>query len=214
MFRLAYILLAINLCLFIVYLPFFLVVITTAIDSRNSLFFLSSMFFFIPSSYTVITWIDRWRHEDGMEPMKTFFYLYKLRWKESLQLGGISGGVIILSLADSIFMLQFPLGKWLIPFFFLLFLIAISIMINNFYFRVKNPTVSKREIYKASFYFTVKKWYVGLLNIFLFCLIPIVMLLKPQFGFLITPIFLYGLIYLNCTQIYRGKISGKNEEKD
>lgn len=81
LFRLAYSFLAGNLCLLLVNLPFFLVVVTTAIDIRNSLFFLGSLFFFLPATMTTFAWFVEGIQENEV-PVKTFFQLYRSLWKK------------------------------------------------------------------------------------------------------------------------------------
>ncbi|AZP92513.1 hypothetical protein QJ527_08385 [Enterococcus mundtii] len=202
LFRLAYSFLAGNLCLLLVNLPFFLVVVTTAIDIRNSLFFLGSLFFFLPAIMTTFVWFVEGIQENEA-PVKTFFQLYRWVWKKSMYLGGSGYLVIAISFVDILFFKDQPIGIWLIPLFFIFIILAINLMINNFYFQVKNPEISIREIYHVSFYYVLKKWYISLLNTILVFLLLIVMVVKPQFGFLVTPCLFLGLIYLNCKQTYR-----------
>ena len=202
LFRLAYCFLAGNLCLLLVNLPFFLVVVTTAIDIRNSLIFLGSLFFFLPAAMTIFAWFVEGIQENEV-PVKTFFQLYRRAWKKSMYLGGPGYLVIVISFVDILFFMHQPIGKWLIPFFFLLIILAISLIANNFYLQVRNPEISIRKIYHVSFYYVLKKWYISLLNTILVFLLLIVMVVKPQFGFLLTPCLFLGLIYLNCKQTYR-----------
>ncbi|MGM0124575.1 hypothetical protein IGI37_001953 [Enterococcus sp. AZ194] len=201
LFRWAYIILIGNLCFLLVNSPFFLVAITTAIDSRNILLFSLALLFFIPSSLTVIAWLNKWREEKDIEPAKQFFMLYRLVWRKSISLGGIGWLVSLIAGMDILFFLRLSSGKWFIPFFFILILMALSVSINNFYFQVRNPQLKSKIIYKTSFYFSLKKWYVSLLNTILLLAVPILMLVKPQFGFLVTPVIFFGAIYLNCLQM-------------
>lgn len=180
----------------------FLVVITTAIDIRNSLFFLGSILFFLPATMTTFAWFVEGIQENEV-PIKTFFQLYRSLWKKSMYLGGPGYLVIVISFVDILFFMHQPIGKWLIPFFFLLIILAISLIINNFYLQVKNPKISIRKIYHVSLYYVLKKWYISLLNAVLLVLLLIVMVVKPQFGFLLTPNLFLGLVYLNCKQTYR-----------
>ncbi|EYT94750.1 hypothetical protein AK89_12055 [Enterococcus mundtii CRL35] len=141
--------------------------------------------------------------QENEAPVKTFFQLYRWVWKKSMYLGGSGYLVIAISFVDILFFKDQPIGIWLIPLFFIFIILAINLMINNFYFQVKNPEISIREIYHVSFYYVLKKWYISLLNTILVFLLLIVMVVKPQFGFLVTPCLFLGLIYLNCKQTYR-----------
>ena len=201
MFRWAYIILIGNLCFLCVNSPFAIVAITTAIDGRNLFLFCFALLFFIPSSFTVIAWVNKWKEEGAFDPAKQFFQLYKLLWKKSFCLGGIGWTVSLIAGIDSLFFLKLSIGRWFIPFFFVLILVATSVSINNFYLHVRNPQLKNIVVYKASLYFSLKKWYVSIMNTLLFLAIPLGMIIKPQFGFLVTPTLLFGAIYLNCTRI-------------
>lgn len=199
-FRWVYIVLIGNLCFLCVNSPFAIIAITTAIDGRNLFLFSIALLFFIPSSLTAIAWLNKWQEEKEFDPAKQFFQLYKSLWKKSFGLGGIGWIISLVASVDSLFFLKLSIGKWLLPFFFVLIFIATSVSINNFYLYLRNPQLKISIIYKASLYFSLKKWYVSLVNTLLFIAIPLVMVIKPQFGFLVTPVLFLGVIYLNCLQ--------------
>lgn len=202
LFRLAYIFLAGNICFLLVNLPLFIVIITTALDPRNSLFFILASIPVLPATLTLMAWLDEWKKEKEINPFQLFFRLYKNMWKESFKLGGIGFFVGIIALSNAFLLSQFPLGKWFSFFFIILFIGLIAWVLNNFYFYLKNRTFSITTLYTTSLYFTLKKWYYSLLNVALVVGALIMMALKPQFGFLLTNVVLFGLIYLNCTNLY------------
>ena len=81
-----------------------------------------------------------------------------------------------------------------------------SLMIHCDYFQVKNPELASKDILKTAAYFTLRKWYVSLLNVVLVALVLIVMVVKPQFGMTILPVLFLGIVYLNCTQLSKNTV--------
>lgn len=205
MFRWAYIFLVGNLCFLLVNLPFFLAAITCELDIRNSLFFLVALLFFLPATLTLLAWVHSWYEQKDIDPAKEFFQLYKLCWKRGFVLGIFGWLGTLIAIVDIVFFLRLDaaIGKWVLPFFFLLILFALALTINNFYFQVKNPQASVAQIYQTALYFTLKKWYLSLLNTALILTIPVVMVVKPQFGFTLVPALFVGIIYLNCAHLYK-----------
>lgn len=202
LFRLAYIFLAGNICFLIVNLPFFFVVVTTAMDPRNIFFFILSAVPFLPASLTLIAWLDEWKSEKDINPFQLYFKLYRKMWKQSFILGGVGFFLSIISLMNALLLSQFTIGKWFSFFFVILAVALVALVINNFYFFVKNQEIKMSVVYTTSIYFVIRKWYFSFLNVVLIIMSLLLMVLKPQFGFLLSPVLFFGLIYLNCTKLY------------
>ncbi|MBP1045866.1 DUF624 domain-containing protein [Enterococcus sp. BWM-S5] len=202
LFRWVYIVLMTSVCFTLTILPFFLAVLLLAIDSRNVLPFIGSLLFFGPAMPAVFSVIDSFKEELDVEPVHSFFKAYRRFWLQGLLLWlpGLAGTII--AAVDILFFIKVPNGQWLMPFFFILAAMGIALSINCWYFQMKNPTASIRAVFQISMYYIVKKWYISLLNVVLYLLIPLLMLLKPQFGFIITPSLLAGLIYLNAGKLH------------
>lgn len=202
MFRWAYILLMGSVCFTLAILPFSLAVLFLAVDSHNSLPFAASLLFFGPAMCAVFSVADVFKQEQDVAPVQQFFRAY---WQFGLRglflwLPGWLGSII--ACVDIFFFAKIPNGQWLIPFFLLLAAASISLSINCWYFQVKNPTESIKNILRISIYYVFRKWYISLLNVALYLLVPLLMLLKPQFGFILTPAILAGLIYLNAGKLH------------
>ena len=105
----------------------------------------------------------------------------------------------VLFLADVYVFAKLPGGQWLIPFFLLLLIIGVAVSINAWYYQVRNPQATMKDVLRLAFYMALKKWYASLLNLVLFAAIFAVMLLKPQFGFVITTSLFAGMMYLNLS---------------
>lgn len=204
LFHWAYLFLAGNLSFMLVSFPFFLVTITSAIDVRNLFFFLGASVFFLPAALALMAWINKWREEKEVAPFKDYFHFYFLFWKKSFLLGSVGWLGCLIVGGDILFLSQVTYGRWLVPFLFLLLILLVAIQLNSYYFQVKNPEASVTVLLKVATYVALKKWYISLLNAVLVGIVPIMMILKPQFGFTLFPVFFFGLIYLNCGRHYRG----------
>lgn len=210
MFRWAYIFLMGNLCLLIMNLPFSLASLILAIDVRNLAVFLFALLFFGPGMIALLAVINELKEEKDVAPVHFFFQSVKKFGARGLfyWLAGWFGTVVALS--DILFFSKLSNGKWLIPFFLLALVLAIAFSINCWYFQIRNPENGIKDVARLAFYCTVKKWYFSILNVVLLLIILVLMILKPQFGFILTPSILAGLIYLNAGQFFREKVQ---EEK-
>ena len=83
---------------------------------------------------------------------------------------------------------------------------GLAIMLNAWYFQVRNPQASFKDVFRISVYYGLRKWYVSCLNVFTI-LNVCNDVLKPQFGFVVTPVLFLGIIYLNT-----GKLHEKQKE--
>src|SRR5699024_1785737 len=205
-FHWAYVLLAANICFALVNLPFCLVALTTAVDPRNTWLFALALLPMGPAVMVMIAWIDQLKSQKDLDPVKSFFQLYRKFWKKGLLYGSLAWLVSVISIVDILFFMKTSNGKWILPFFILLTSLALALMNHCDYFQVKNPELASKDILKTAAYFTLRKWYVSLLNVVLVALVLIVMVVKPQFGMTILPVLFLGIVYLNCTQLSKNTV--------
>lgn len=209
-FNWVYVLLMTNLGFTLTNGLFLLAILFLAIDIQNVMVFSLSLLFVGPAVITLIATINQYKEindEQGMnnnnKPVKMFL--------KNIQYFGLRGFIYwligwagtIIGVLDILFFINFSLGKLIIPFFGLLIVFAISTSINSWYFQVMNPKSSIKDILRVSIYFAVRKWYISLVNVPLFVLMFFLMLSRPQFGFIITPSLLTGLIYLNSKKYFK-----------
>lgn len=203
MFRWAYIFLLSSICFTLVTSPFFLSVVFLAVDSRNIVPFTVSLLFFGPAMGALFSVIDRFKLDQDVSPVRQFLIGYRRFGVRGLLMWLPSWLGSIIAVVDIFFFSKVTNGQWLIPFFLLVAIVGIALSINCWYFQVKNPRASIKDVVHLSIYYVFRKWYISLLNVLLYLLLPLLMLLKPQFGFLITPSLLAGLIYLNASILHK-----------
>lgn len=209
--RYVYIAFTSSLCFTLVNLPLFFAVIILAIDVRNIPVFALTLLFVGPGVTSLFYVLDNLFREKDVEPVITFFQGYKKFWVKGLLYGLIAWLSIIVLFSDIYIFAKLPWGKWLIPFFLVLSGLALSLSINCWYFQIRNPLSGIKDVLRLAFYWSLKKWYVSVLNIVLFTSIFILMVLKPQFGFVIVPSILLGIIYLNMSFERLKKIAAKDK---
>ncbi|MDH6363970.1 hypothetical protein M2139_000955 [Enterococcus sp. PF1-24] len=108
---------------------------------------------------------------------------------------------LLILLIDIVFFSKTQLFIWLFPGLLVLSVFTMGIMIQGIYFRIIYPNKRNIEILKWSVCLSIKKFYITIINVCLFLLLVITMVIKPQFGFLITPTIFMLLIYRNCTML-------------
>lgn len=111
--------------------------------------------------------------------------------------------VSVIMIFDCFFFIRFSYGKWLIPLFVLLACLSVSFSINCWYFQVRNPASKPNQVLRIAFYYTLKKWYVSLLDFLLLTSLFLFFFVKPQWCILLGPSIVFGLIYFNNRKLMR-----------
>lgn len=205
--RWGYLLLVANLCFVVAMLPFALAALFLAIDLRNLFPFALSLLFVGPALIATCGYLDDFKRELEIDaPVKTFFKYWLRFGRRGLiyWLVGWSGSIV--AVADISFFVNLPNGKWLTPFFMLLAILASAVSINCWYFQIRNPEKGLKDVFRISLFYAIRKWYFSLLNVLLLGILLSLMVLKPQFGFLLTPVLFAGLIYLNTGLLHKKSV--------
>ena len=88
----------------------------------------------------------------------------------------------------------------------LLLIFGLAIMLNAWYFQVRNPQASFKDVFRISIYYGLRKWYVSCLNVF-----TILNVCNDVFEATVwvccNPVLFLGIIYLNT-----GKLHEKQKE--
>ena len=183
-FRWLYILFIGNLGLLLVNIPFFIAVISLGL-------------------------IDTFKEEKELDPFKTFFQKFRQFGLRGFLISLLGLGSSIISVTDIFFFAKTTIGKWFIPLMVLLLIFGLAIMLNAWYFQVRNPQASFKDVFRISIYYGLRKWYVSCLNVFLLFSMFAMMFLKPQFGFVVTPVLFLGIIYLNTGKLHEKQKKNK-----
>jgi hypothetical protein len=193
-----------NLGFVMLNLPFFMAANFLKLQSENFGIFLLSTILFYPAIISVFAVINYYRSSGDIAPFKNFFnYGLKKFGLKGLKYGCISTLILLVVISDSLLFVRLPFAKISVPFCLILSLLIVAMSINMMYFRVRNPKASEKDIFRIAFYYSLRKCYVSFLNILLFAGLIILMFIKPQFGFMITPVLFIGIIFLNCAKLHQ-----------
>lgn len=201
--------LMVNIGMWLVILPFFITINYLALMPENAVFLVLSSLIFYPAIMSMFSAIDFYRQNGDISPFK-FFFTYGLRQfgLKGLKYGAMVTMILIISLIDIKVTYSSPIAKISLPFFIMLMLITLALACNMMYFRVRNPKLPEKDIFRVAAYYLIKKWYVSLLNVSLFLAMVTLMAIKPQLGFLLTPAIFLGIIFLNCSKLHQMKVEG------
>ncbi len=203
MFRWAYILLLGNVCLMVTALPFTASVLLLAIDPRNLPAFFLCALFAGPVLMALLALLNEFKEQGDVDPVAFYFRAYRQFAARGLLYWLIGWFGILVAVSDILFFAALPNGQWVLPFFILLAVVTTALSLNCWYFQVRNPEAGIKDVLRIALFYTLKKWYFSLLNTILFAAMVALMLLKPQFGWLLTPALFLGLIYLNCGLLHK-----------
>ena len=195
----AYDVLVMSLLFALTNLPLVFCALFLAIDVRNLPFFLVALLPFGSASLAGLAVVNDFISKKGIAPAKDYArYLIKYfarglaYWVPTLL-------VVIILVTDIVWNVMNPaLGRFLMPLLVILLLAVLGLVVNLLYLQVRNPDATKRAVWRLSVYYLAKRWYIALVNAVLVTAVPMLMIIKPQFGMVITPALLLLLIYLNC----------------
>lgn len=202
-FTIAYGFLMTNVLMTVLNLPFFLAINFLAIDARNLPWFMISLIPFGSSFIAGLACINKLWEEREIEPIKDFWCYLKKFWLKGFSYWLIPLVCVTISVVDLLFFADTPLFVWISPLFILLSAMSIGLFLNTTYFQVRNEDQPRKEILRAALYYLLSKWYISLLNLFLFLAMFAVMILRPQFGFILTPSLLMLVMLLNSSHLHR-----------
>lgn len=201
--RWAYLLLIVNVFFVILNIPFTLSALFLSLVPGNALIFWASLIFLGPGIIGVFYCADEFYKNKDLTPFKDFLSGLKKFFVKGLMYWGIFLLVLLISAVDIVFFYQTSLAPFMVAFFVILLIFTLALSLNCFYFQMRNPNSSFRDIFRISLYYVLKKWYVSLINVVLVMCLLAMMILKPQFGLLITPSIFLGIIYLNCRKLHQ-----------
>ncbi|WP_139843788.1 DUF624 domain-containing protein [Candidatus Enterococcus clewellii] len=204
-FRWAYNLLIFNVLFTLLNLPLFLAFNLLAVDPRNTLFFLVALLPFGGAFAALLGSLEQFSLDKECEPVTVFFNQIRSFWLKGTAYWLVTLACLIVIFTDLLFFSATPWFQWISPLLFIVGVIGLGVFLNSSYFQIRNPLASSKDIYKISFFYTLKKWYLTGLNGLLLVAILGCMLLKPQLGYLLAPSLLGGLIYLNSRHLYKVK---------
>ncbi len=200
-FQILYTALLANLCFWLMILPFSAAALLLDINLGNTFWFAVSSLWLGPGMISLMAFIDRWVSEKEMAPVKAFCFAVKSFGKRGFLYWLIGWGGIVMAIVDMRAFSYVTYGQWTYPFFIILGIFSIGLSINSWYFQVRNPHAKMKAVLMMSFYYLIRKWYLSMINIFLFLLVLGLIVIKPQVGLLLSPIVLTSLIYLNLYQM-------------
>lgn len=197
-FNWVYIFLSTSLLFSLFNLPFVLCVLMLAVDPRNALWFSLSLITFGPASIGALATIDEFFEEKNVSPVKAYFgYVKKYFLKGLAYWLPVLVLSFILIVDIKFFMIHMTVGRFILPLFIILIVLMVGLYLNAIYLQVKNPNHGIADVYRAAVYYLARRWYIAAINAAIFAIIPILMLVKPQFGMVITPSLGIFLIYMN-----------------
>lgn len=205
LFNWAYLILVGNILWTFLNLPFFLASLFLSFVPGNYVIFWGSLIFMGPATMIVFACLDEFATLKDISPLKTFFRYLRRYFLKGLGYWLAFLAIFLVAGVDILFFYKTSMAGIMLPLFILLTLLSLAIVLNCFYFQIRNPQSPVKDILRISFYYSLKKWYASLLNVALIGAMLTLMLLKPQFGFILSPVIFLGIIYLNSTKLHPEK---------
>ncbi len=133
---------------------------------KECLFLYFSLLFIGPGCIVMIGMTEELAKEKSFSPVRLFIKTFRQFWLKGFFYWLFAWIVSVIMIFDCFFFIRFSYGKWLIPLFVLLACLSVSFSINYWYFQVRNPASKPNQVLRIAFYYTLKKWYVSLLDFY------------------------------------------------
>ena len=195
--------LASSLCFWFVNILYIAAAFLLSIDGRNVFSFIFSLLFIGPGCIVMIGMTEELAKEKSFSSVRLFIKTFRRFWLKGFFYWLFAWIVSVIMIFDCFFFIRFSYGKWLIPLFVLLACLSVSFSINCWYFQVRNPASKPNQVLRIAFYYTLKKWYVSLLDFLLLTSLFLFFFVKPQWCILLGPSIVFGLIYFNNRKLMR-----------
>lgn len=199
-FRVVYLGLLMNIAFTLVTFPFFV----SMFLYRENTQFLGTLWLtgltVGPAVQSLLHCYDVLYKEDDVNVFSTFFHYYKKTAGKLFLYGGILLLIQFFYLTNSILFYQSEL-RFVNSIFTLGSIFTMIMYCNVIYFSVRNPLQPIRAILQVSFFFTIKKWYRGILNCALAVGMLFTMFIWPWVGFVFVPSIFISIFYVNNRQL-------------
>ncbi|WP_203662819.1 hypothetical protein [Lacticaseibacillus sp. 53-4] len=170
-----------------------------AVDPRNLGFFGLAMVPFGPSVVALLYVCDRHFEKLAVSPARDYAQGLIRFFGKGLGYWLPVWGLTAVFGADAWFFLtKGVIGRVTLPLFSLLIAAVLGLFVSLAYLQVRNPDQPMKAIWQRGLYFLGRRWFIALANAVLLLVIPVLMVIKPQFGMVITPGLLGLLLYVNC----------------
>lgn len=184
---------------------FLITVVTFTFKIQNVLIFAIALIPTGPSISALIYCLNKYNKEKLLNISSDFFTGYKVFFKKAISVWLVSLLLITILIIDLLFFMKTQYIGMFAPIIFIAFYVVLITAINYFYYLVKNENSSIKDLLKISFYFSLRKFYFGIVNLIIVLSLFFITPLMPVFAIVILPsIFIY-LIYTNNTYLYKSK---------
>lgn len=209
----AYLILTVSVLFALTNLPLVFCSLFLAVDARNFVFFLIALIPFGPACMAGLSVCDRFVHKQAVHPAKDYAQGLIRYFKRGLAYWLPALVVATILVSDMLFLAGMPqFGRPLLPLLGILLVIALSLVVNVMYVQVRNPDAKMLPVFKLGLAYLIRRWYIAGLNAVLAVAIVVLMVIKPQFGMVITPALLLLLIYLNCEFLGKDRLWQRHQK--
>jgi len=184
---------------------FLIVVGTVPFDSEYIFIYAFSLIPTGPSFAALLSCLNKYHKEKELNITRDFFTSYRYFLKKTITVWLMSLIILTNIIYGYLFLLKTQYVVVFTPVIFLSFYIVLTTTINYFTFLVKNADSAINELLIISFFFTFKKFYIGILNIFIILsLFFTIILTTLSTIFFLSSILMY-LLYLNNNYLYKNR---------
>jgi len=198
---------SLNVLVFISNLPFVIALYRLKLNRPNLILFFISLIPLGVSLGSLLSCLNKIKVEKDLESLKDYLYFYREGYQKISIIWIISLSLLTILVSNTLFVMNTGYFPVLMPPNMILMSLLISMFLCGLTLTTKFNT-NLKETFKLSFYFSVRKCYLALVNVMLFITWGFVTILRPVMGLLVLPSLIFFLIVQNNEWITKVKKRG------
>ncbi|MEH7093727.1 YesL family protein [Neobacillus vireti] len=201
-FNYGYWFLMLNLYFAIANIPFILALSTLQFIPSNMIYYFITLIPMGPALAALMASLNKIVVEKDISVTKDFWKFFKGGFPASILLWTITLALLFILTIDIAVFMDKSLFAIVSPLFIILSLLLLNMVICGLVIMTKTNHKLK-SLFILSFYYSIKKFYITILNTVLACFFIFILLIKPVFAFMVLPSLIFFLIVRNSSLVFQ-----------
>lgn len=190
----------INICFTLVTFPFFINILIIGPEVEYLAIYIITGLTFGPAFHTIFEYLDVFYEGKGTYIFRNFFSLWVKKLKKTFFYWLIAFSLAGVNLLNILYFKDTDYAYFNVVFTLLFIWISI-VYVNVVYFSVRNPKQPIKNVLIIGLYYSIIKWYRGIINLVLLFVLIMAMIFWPPIGFFLLPGVIVSLIYFNSKKL-------------
>lgn len=188
-----------NLGFTLINLPLFIAITTLTFSFEKIFLYLIVSLTLFPSIFLLMYYVNEFNRLQMFPQAKEYLTIALQGIKKTLPFSLITNFMFFVVYISINYAIQTGRLKFFPPVYLTLFIFLFGLSLTYLYFSIRNPLKTVKVLIKATFYLSIRKFYLTLLNVILFSCFILFLFIKPIIGFFFLPSIVGIILYKNCS---------------